>query len=55
MSQTNRRRFLQTGGAAVVGASALAAPAVARAQGATVIRMQSAWPAANVFQEFAQQ
>ncbi|MEM0906235.1 MAG: TRAP transporter substrate-binding protein [Pseudomonadota bacterium] len=55
MSQTTRRRFLQTGGAAVAGASALAAPNVARASNATVIKMQSAWPASNVFQEFAQQ
>ncbi|MEM8552423.1 MAG: TRAP transporter substrate-binding protein [Pseudomonadota bacterium] len=55
MSQTSRRRFLQAGAASVAGASALAAPAVVRAQGTTVIKMQSSWPAANVFQEFAQQ
>jgi len=55
MSHTTRRRFLQSGGAAVVGASALAAPSVVRAQDATVIKMQSAWPSGNVFQEFAQQ
>ena len=55
MSQTTRRRFLQTGGAAVAGVSALAAPHVVRAQSATVIKMQSAWPSSNVFQEMAQQ
>jgi len=55
MSQTTRRRFLQGGAAAVTGASALAAPAIVRAQDATVIKMQSSWPAGNIFQEFAQQ
>jgi len=55
MSQTTRRRFLQTGGAAAVGVSALAAPSVVRAQDATVLKVQSAWTASNIFQEMAQQ
>lgn len=55
MSQTTRRRFLQVGGAAAVGASALAAPTIVKAQNKTVIKMQSAWPASNIFQEMAQQ
>jgi len=55
MSQTTRRRFLQTGGAAAVGVSALAAPTIVKAQNKTVIKMQSAWPASNIFQEMAQQ
>ncbi|GAB5447339.1 MAG: TRAP transporter substrate-binding protein [Gymnodinialimonas sp.] len=55
MSQPTRRRFLQVGGAAAVGASALAAPTIVKAQNKTVIKMQSAWPASNIFQEMAQQ
>ncbi|XWN32269.1 MAG: TRAP transporter substrate-binding protein [Devosia sp.] len=55
MTQTSRRRFLQTGGAAVVGASALAAPNVVRAQSVTTLKMQTAWTASNIFQEFAKQ
>ncbi|WP_420393832.1 TRAP transporter substrate-binding protein [Acuticoccus sp.] len=55
MTQTTRRRFLTGGGAAVAGASALAAPSVVRAQSTMTIKMQTAWPAANIWQEFAQQ
>ena len=55
MTNTTRRRFLQGGAAAATGASALAAPNIVRAQSSMVLKMQSAWPAGNVFQEFAQQ
>ena len=50
---TTRRRFL--GGAATATAGALAMPAIGRAQGATVIKMQSSWSASDIFQEMAQQ
>ena len=49
-NQMNRRRFLR--GSAVVGAGALAAPAVATAQGAT-LKMQAAW-GGGIFLENAQ-
>jgi TRAP-type mannitol/chloroaromatic compound transport system substrate-binding protein len=55
MTETTRRRFLVSGGAAVAGVSALAAPAVVRAQDATTIKMQSSWTASDIFQEMAQQ
>lgn len=59
MSENNsvsRRRFLKTGAMATgAAAGTLAAPAIVSAQSPTVIKMQSSWPAANVFQEFAQQ
>ncbi len=50
----SRRRFLQGGAAAGVGAAALATPNLTRAQG-TTIRMQGAWPSENVFSDFARQ
>ncbi|MEL6336398.1 MAG: TRAP transporter substrate-binding protein [Pseudomonadota bacterium] len=51
----SRRRFL-SGGLVAGGAAAatLAAPQVSRAQ-TTTIRMQGAWPDANVFSDFAKQ
>jgi TRAP-type mannitol/chloroaromatic compound transport system substrate-binding protein len=53
----SRRSFLKVGavaaGAAVT-AGALSAPAVL-AQSPIVLRMQSSWPAGDIFQEFAQQ
>jgi TRAP-type mannitol/chloroaromatic compound transport system substrate-binding protein len=55
MSQTTRRRFLVSGGAAVAGVSALAAPNVVRAQSVTTIKMQSSWTASDIFQEMAKQ
>ncbi|WP_108662329.1 TRAP transporter substrate-binding protein [Acuticoccus kandeliae] len=55
MTQTTRRRFLQSGAATMAGASALAAPSIVRAQDATVLKVQSAWTASNIFQEMAQQ
>lgn len=53
---TTRRNFLK-GGAVAAGAAAastLAAPAVV-GQSPIVLRMQSSWPAGDIFQEFAQQ
>ncbi len=55
MSQTTRRRFLQSGGAAVASVSALAAPSVVRAQDVTTIKMQSSWTASDIFQDMAKQ
>ena len=53
----SRRRFLKNGGAAAAGvaAGALAMPAVVTAQAPLVLKMQSSWPASDVWQEFAQQ
>ena len=48
---TAKRRFLRT--AALAGAAAVAAPAVVRAQAPITLRMQSAWPAKDIFHEFA--
>jgi TRAP-type mannitol/chloroaromatic compound transport system substrate-binding protein len=42
-----RRRFLAGS------AAALAAPAIARAQGPTTLRVQSTWPAQDIFHEYA--
>ena len=53
--QLSRRSLLRTGAAAGAVAGTLAMPAVSRAQTSTVLKMQSAWPAGNVFQEFAEQ
>ena len=49
----SRRSFLRTG-ALGAAASGLAAPAVL-AQSPQVVRMQSAWPTSDIFQEMAQQ
>lgn len=46
-----KRRFLRA--AALAGATAVAAPSVVRAQAPTTLRMQSAWPAKDIFHEFA--
>ncbi len=46
-----KRRFLRT--AALVGVTAVAAPVVVRAQAPITLRMQSAWPAKDIFHEFA--
>ncbi|MDV7142012.1 TRAP transporter substrate-binding protein [Tropicimonas sp. TH_r6] len=40
-NQTSRRKFLR--GSALAGAAALAAPAIAQAQGTTTLKMQAAW------------
>lgn len=55
MTETTRRRFLVSGGAAVAGVSALAAPNVVRAQSVTTLKMQSSWTASDIFQEMAKQ
>lgn len=50
----NRRSFLRAGGVAGgAAAGALAAPAVL-AQAPLVVKMQTSWPASNIWQEFAQ-
>ncbi|MEM6974253.1 MAG: TRAP transporter substrate-binding protein [Pseudomonadota bacterium] len=51
---TSRRGFLRGGLAAGAATATLAAPQVSRAQ-TTTIRMQGAWPDANVFSDFAKQ
>jgi TRAP-type mannitol/chloroaromatic compound transport system substrate-binding protein len=47
-----RRKFLKTASATTVAATALAAPAVSRAQ-TTTLRFQSTWPAKDIFHEYA--
>jgi TRAP-type mannitol/chloroaromatic compound transport system substrate-binding protein len=52
----SRRKFLKTGTlGAGAAAGALAMPAVVRAQSPIVLKMQSSWPATDIFQEQAQQ
>jgi TRAP-type mannitol/chloroaromatic compound transport system substrate-binding protein len=52
----SRRRFLKGAGlAAGAAAGTLAAPAVVTAQSPVVIKMQSSWPASDVFHEMAGQ
>ena len=52
----SRRKFLKGGTlAAGAAAGALAMPSVVTAQAPVVIKMQSSWPASDVFQEMAQQ
>jgi TRAP-type mannitol/chloroaromatic compound transport system substrate-binding protein len=54
--QVSRRKFLKSGTvAAGAAAGALAMPAVVTAQAPLVLKMQSSWPASDVWQEFAQQ
>lgn len=54
--QTSRRKFLKgTGLAAGAAAGVLAAPAVVTAQSPIVLKMQSSWPASDIFQEMAKQ
>ena len=50
-TDSSRRGFL--GKAAAGTATALAFPAIARAQGATQLRFQSTWPAKDIFHEYA--
>ncbi len=47
-----RRRFLKTASAGAVGATALAAPMVSRAQTVS-LRFQSTWPSKDIFHEYA--
>ncbi len=52
----SRRRFLKgTGLAAGAAAGALAAPAVVTAQSPIVIKMQTSWPASDIWMDFARQ
>ena len=53
----SRRKFLRAGGTLAAGtaAGALAMPAVVNAQSPIVLKMQSSWPASDIFQEQAQQ
>lgn len=51
-SVTNRRKFLQTAGAAAAGAAVLA-PSVVKAQGPVSMRWQSTWPSKDIFHEYA--
>jgi len=51
--RASRRGFLRTGAAMAGSAAALAAPGIARSQGAVVLRVQSAWPAKDILHEYA--
>ena len=51
-TSATRRKFL--GGAAVAGAAAIAMPQVSRAQ-TTTLRLQTSWPATDIFTEMCQQ
>ena len=51
----SRRKFLKSGAAAGAAAGALAMPSVVTAQSPIVLKMQSSWPATDIFQEQAQQ
>lgn len=51
-SPSQRRRFLKKASAGAVGATALAAPMVSRAQTVS-LRFQSTWPAKDIFHEYA--
>jgi TRAP-type mannitol/chloroaromatic compound transport system substrate-binding protein len=53
-SDPSRRKFLTTAATAGIGAAALAAPQVARAQEPVTMKWQSTWPAKDIFHEFAQ-
>jgi TRAP-type mannitol/chloroaromatic compound transport system substrate-binding protein len=48
--KASRRKFLQVAG---LGAAAVAAPSVVKAQGPVSMRWQSTWPAKDIFHEFA--
>jgi len=54
--RVSRRKFLKgTGLAAGAAAGALAAPAVVTAQSPIVIKMQTSWPASDIWMDFARQ
>jgi len=54
--RVSRRKFLKgTGIAAGAAAGALAAPAVATAQSPIVLKMQTSWPASDIWMDFARQ
>jgi len=48
-----RRRFLKSAATAAVATSAMAAPAISRAQAVTSLRFQSTWPSKDIFHEYA--
>jgi TRAP-type mannitol/chloroaromatic compound transport system substrate-binding protein len=48
-----RRRFLKNASAGAVGAAAMVAPMIGRAQGVTSLRFQSTWPSKDIFHEYA--
>jgi len=50
-ADATRRRFMLAAG---VGAAAVAAPSVVKAQGPVSMRWQSTWPSKDIFHEFAQ-
>ncbi len=52
---STRRSFLKGAAAAWAGAAALSMPHVARAQKATVIKMQTSWPSSDIWMDFARQ
>jgi TRAP-type mannitol/chloroaromatic compound transport system substrate-binding protein len=52
-AKRSRREFLKAGAATVVGASALSAPQIVKAQETITWRFQSTWPAKDIFHEFA--
>lgn len=49
----SRRKFLK--GSAIAAGASIAAPAIATAQTATVLKMQSSWGASDIFQDMARQ
>jgi TRAP-type mannitol/chloroaromatic compound transport system substrate-binding protein len=51
-SPAQRRRFLKTASAGAVGATAMAAPMISKAQ-TTSLRFQSTWPSKDIFHEYA--
>ena len=53
-AKPSRRKFL-TGAAGVAGAAALGAPMISVAQSPIVLKMQGAWGAKDIFNEFAQE
>ena len=55
-AQLSRRKFLRTGAVAAGAAvGTVAAPAIVTAQAPRVLKMQSAWPASDIFQDMAVQ
>ena len=51
----SRRKFLTGAGAAAAGAATLGFPMIAKSQAPTVIKMQGAWSATDIFNEMAQE
>ncbi|MCC7325836.1 MAG: C4-dicarboxylate ABC transporter [Burkholderiales bacterium] len=52
-TDTTRRTFLKGASSVLAGGAAIGFPAIARAQGPTTMRWQSAWTAKDIFHEFA--